>query len=312
MLKIMIVVIFTLMAVLPSFAAEQNSLTDSSFTKQLDSIQTELSEMPEMPSSKYINHNELKDLLRNHNPEIRLAAVKNSKTTIGNSTIQRLVIDIFENDSEQLDIRIEAARALSYGTGASRVISALTDAVKYEDDPIELKVMTYKALWKAASSRSATRRVLVSALKYDEKDTEIRKAVIWSLFAVSRNSTVYRPLVDLLKYGNDDNSIKIEAVKSLYLAMGHSTIRRLITDIAKYNTNPKDKELRKTAILALSGANSSITNRLLEDLFKYNEDTEIREAALEAAMKDPFKINEFFHLNYALGNGSVYNPIEKE
>lgn len=300
------------MAIVPAFAAKKNPITDNSFTGQLDSIKTELAEMPKMPNSKYVSQSQLRDLLKDSNPEIRKAAVKNSKTIIGNSTVYRLVIDIFENNSERLDIRIEAAKALSYGTGASRVTSALTDAVKYENDSTSLKIMTYKALWKAAASRSATQSFLVNALKYEEKDPQVKKAVIWSLFAASKNSRVYKALVDLLKYGKDDNSVKIEAIKSLYTAMGQSTVKSLMLDIAKYKDSPQDKELRKTAILALSGVNDSRVNNLLEDLFKYNEDTEIRETALEATMKDQFKMNEFFHLNYALGNGSVFNPIEKE
>lgn len=313
MLKIIIVLIFALMAIVPAFAAQQNSLTDSSFINQLDSIKTELSEIPEMPNSKYVSQSQLQNLLRDSNPEIRKIAVRNSKTMIRTSRIYGIVIDIFEDNSERLDIRIEAARALSYGTGASRITDKLTHAVKYDDDPISLKIMTYKALWQAAASRSATQRFLVSALKYDEKDSEIKKAVIWSLFASSRNSRVYRVLVDLLKYGKDDNLVKMEAIKSLYGAMGQSTVKSLMMDIAKYKTDPKDTELRKTAILALSAANGdSRVKRLLEELIKYDDDTEIRAVALEAAMKDQFRMNEFFHLNYALGNGSVFNPIEKE
>ncbi|MBU2530148.1 MAG: HEAT repeat domain-containing protein [Elusimicrobia bacterium] len=307
MVKIIVAVLFTLMALAPAFA------TDKTFTGQLDSIKTELAEMPEMPNSKYISTYDLKDLLRDSNPEIRKVAVKNSKTIISNSGIYRLIIDIFESNSERLDIRIEAARALSYGTGESRITDALSYAVKYENDPTVLKIMTYKSLWHAASTRSATQSFLVGALKYDEKDSKIRKAVIWSLFAASRNSRVSDTLLDLLKYGNDDNATKIEAIKSLYLAMGQSSVKSQMMDIVKYKTSPADTELRKTAILALSAANGdSRVESLLEDLIKYDKDTEIREVALEAMVQDQFKMNEFFHLNYALGNGSVFNPIENE
>ena len=295
------------MALAPAFAV------DKTFTGQLDSMKTELAEIPEMPNSKYVSQTQMKDLLRDRNPEIRKAAVKNSKTIISNSTIYKIVIDIFENNSERLDIRIEAVRALSYATGASRVTDKLISAVKYENDPAELKIMTYKALWKAASSRSATQSFLVNALKYNEKDPEIRRAVIWSLFDASRNSRVYKPLLDLLKYGNEDNLTKIEIIKSLYRAMGYSNVKSFMMDIAKYKDTPKDKTLRKTAILALSAANGdSRVKRLLEDLLKYNNDNEIRTIALDALVGDKFKTNEFFHLNYTLENGGVFNPIEKE
>ncbi len=311
MLKIMIGVIFTLMAVLPAFAAEGTPLKESSFTGQLNSIKTQLSEMP---NSKYVSQSQLRDLLTDRNPEIRKTAVKNSKSVILNSSVYGIVIDIFENTSERLDIRIEAARALSYATGSARVVSNLKDALRYDNQPKALKIMTYKALWKAASSRSTIQSFLVNALQYTENDPEIKGAVIWSLFDASRNSRVYKALLDLLKYGNDKNSVKIEAVKSLYGAMGNSRVKDVVLDIAKYKTSDSHKDLRKTAITALSTVNGqSRVKSLLEDLYKYNNDDEIRAVALEAAVGlNQFKRNDFFHLSYRLENGGAYNPLEKE
>lgn len=286
------------------------------FEKSLNSIQAEMTETAAMPvsmTSKYLNTSDLKDLLRDRDPEVRKMAVKNSKSLIHNSSIYDLVLDIYEDERERSDIRIEAARALSYATGAWRVTDALQDAIKYDNLEKPLKIMSYKALWNAAASRSSTRDFLVSRLRYDEKDQEIQKAVIWSLFAASPNSRVYGELTDIIKYGNAPNYIKTECVKSLYLAMGRYRVRDLVMDIAKYKTSGEDRELRKTAIFALSGAiGHSRVKRFLEDLVEDSRDMEIRETALEALAEDRFKINEFFHLNYKLENGGYFNPIENE
>jgi len=299
-----------LLAVVMPCASE--NFSQGEFVKQLKNLKSQMQDLSKssLPGSKYISTYDLKALLRDRDPEVRKMAVKNSKTLIRNSSIYNLVLAIYQDERERLDIRIEAARALSYVAGASRVVDKLTYAVRYENYPASLKIMTYKALWSAAASRSATQKFLVWRLKYGEKTPEMKRAVIWSLFASSLNSRVYTALLDILNYGKDAKDVKIECIKSLYKTVGNSKVKRVVLDIARYG---KDKEIRKTAIFALSGVNGdSRVKRFLESLLKYSDDNEIKETALAALVGDKFKINKFFHLSYKLEDGSFFNPIENE
>ena len=76
------------------------------------------------PKDKSISSSQLEDLLRDQNPEIRKAAVKSAKNYILNSYAQDRVLDILKNRNERSDIRVEAARTLSYAGGYSRVQDA--------------------------------------------------------------------------------------------------------------------------------------------------------------------------------------------
>ncbi|MEF3280883.1 MAG: HEAT repeat domain-containing protein [Elusimicrobiota bacterium] len=265
------------------------------------------------PVVKLIDVYDIRDMLRDKDPEIRKMAVKNSRRYINNSQIYEEILDIYSNDKERIDIRIESAKALSYVGNIYKIKDEIEDKIEYGKLPLELKVISYKALWISAESFSETTDFLVSRLKYDEKDSNLKKAIIWAMFSVSNNSRVNDLLIDIIKYGKEDNSIKIEAIKSLYNAMGNSRVKDVVYDIAKYNTSVEDKELRKTAIYALSARNmeSSIKN-FLEDLIKHDNDKEIKEVALKAYNPDPFEIYDFFHLSYKTQNGAFFNPIEKQ
>ena len=260
------------------------------------------------PKDKNISSSQLEDLLRDQNPEIRKAAVKSAKNYIHNSSPQDRVLDILKNKNERSDIRVEAARTLSYAAGNSRVQDGLTDVIKYGNEARELRVMAYKALWTAAAQNSRFQDFLMDAVKY-EKDGDANRAAIWALFGSVQNSRPHEALIDVIKYGNQEEQTRIEAIKSLYGAMGYSRVKELMIDLVKYGGERKPVKL--AAIKALSGGtgDSSVQN-FLEDMMKYERDPELRVAAIEAASPDMADLNEYFHLNYRIGNGGFFNPIE--
>jgi len=165
-------------------------------------------------NAKNITSSQLKDLLRDSNPEIRKAAVKSAKPYILNNYAYEPVIDIFENENERVDIRVEAARTLSSASGYNKVQDAFTGLLKYGTHPAELRIITYKALFGAAATSSRFQSFLIDAVKYNEKDGVARRAAVWALFASAQNSRPQELLIDLVKYGNEDEATKIEAIKS--------------------------------------------------------------------------------------------------
>ncbi|MBI4350302.1 MAG: HEAT repeat domain-containing protein [Elusimicrobia bacterium] len=261
--------------------------------------------------NKNITSSQLEDLLEDPNPEIRKAAVKSAKRYILNSFANEPVLEIYKNRSERLDIRVEAARTLSYASGYYKVQDAFTELLKYGSDPRELRVMTYKALYGAAAQNSRYQDFLVDAVKYNEKDGAGRRAAIWGLFASVQNSRPQELLTDLLKYGNEEEATKIEAIKSLYGAVGNYRVKDLLQDLAK--SSNERKPVRLAAVKALSGATGdSSVQRFLDDMMRYENDTELRAAAIEAASPDIADLREYFHLGYRLENGGYVSPIEKE
>ncbi len=263
------------------------------------------------PKDKHISSSQLQDLLEDPNPEIRKAAVKSSKSYIQNSYAHDRVVEMLKNKSERTDIRVEAARVLSYASGYSRIQEALKDVIEYGNEPRELRVMSYKALWNAAAMNSRFQDFLLDAVKYEEKDRDARRAAIWALFASVQNSRPQDALTDLLRFGNEEESTRIEAVKSLYGAMGNYRVKDQIMDMVR-NANER-KPVRLAALKALSGAaGDSRVQSFLEDLMRSERDTELRAGAIEAASPDMAEMRDYFHLGYKLQNGSFVSPIEKE
>ncbi|KAF0124204.1 MAG: hypothetical protein FD189_2531 [Elusimicrobia bacterium] len=260
--------------------------------------------------NKHIDSSDLRDLLRDPNPEVRKAAVRASRPYIGNSYAQDPVREILGDQNERTDIRVEAARVLSYATGGSRVRDELTDVIRYGNEPRELRVMAYKALW-SATGHSRVQDLLMDAVRYSEKDRDARRAAIWALFSASNNSRPQDVLSDVLRSRNEEEPTRVEALKSLYNAMGHYRVKDLMTDLVR-DSNER-KPVRLAAIKALSGANNdSRVKSLLEDIMERSSDTEFRLAAIEALSPDLADIREYFHLPYKLENGGFVSPIEKE
>lgn len=270
-----------------------------------------VSKVREEAENKNLTSSQLEDLLEDTNPEIRKAAVKSAKKFILNSFANEPVLEIYKNKNERADIRVEAARTLSYASGYYKVQDAFTSLLKYGTEPRELRVMTYKGLFGAAAQNSRYQDFLVDAVKYDEKDREARRAAVWALFASVQNSRPQELLTDLIKYGNEEEATKLEAIKSLYGAVGNYRVKELMQDLAK-SANER-KPLRIAAIKALSGATGdSSVQRFLDETIRFEKDIELRAAAIEAASPDMASLREYFHLGYKLENGGYISPIEKE
>lgn len=261
---------------------------------------------------KDLNSSQLEDLLEDANPDVRKAAVRAAKRYILNSYANEPVLEIYKNRKERTDIRVEAAKTLSYASSYYKVPDAFVDLLKYSsEEPKELRVITYKALFGAAAHNSRYQDFLTDAVKYNEKDPDARRAAVWGLFDSVRNSRPQDVLVDLIKYGSEEEATKVEALKSLYGAMGSYEVRDLVIDLAK-NTRAL-KPLRLTAIKALSASSGdSAVRSLLEDLIRREKDPLVRAAAIEASSPDMAAVREYFHLGYNLQNGGYVSPIEKE
>lgn len=261
---------------------------------------------------KQLTSSQLEDLLEDPSPEIRLAAVKSAKRYILNSYAQEPVLEIFKDRKERADIRVEAARTLSYASGHYKVTDAFRDLLRYSSgEPRELRVMTYKALFSAAAHSSSHQDFLTDAVKYNEKDKEARLAAVWALFDSSQNSRPQDLLIDLVKYGNEEEAARVVAIKSLYGAMGHYRVKDLALDLAKSGNEPR--AVRLAAIKALSAANGdSSVKSFLDDMIRREADAQLRAAAIWASAPDLMEVREFFHLGYKLENGGYVSPIERE
>ncbi|MCX5793228.1 MAG: HEAT repeat domain-containing protein, partial [Elusimicrobia bacterium] len=261
---------------------------------------------------KSLAPDQLRDLLKDADPEVRKAAVKSARTQIQNSYAADRVLEILKDKSERADIRVEAARTLSYAPGYVKTQDALVDLLKYgSNEPAALRVMAYKALWGAAAANPRYMDFLLDAVKYSEKDAAARRAAIWALFGASANFRAQQLLVDILKYGNENEAVKIEAIKSLYGAIGVFTVKDLFQNIVE--SDKQAKSVRLAALKALSGAaGDSSVQRFIADMIRSERDQELRVAAVEAANPDLAGLREFFHLGYNVENGGFVSPIEKE
>ncbi len=261
---------------------------------------------------KSLAPDQLRDLLKDADPEVRKAAVKSARTQIQNSYAADRVLEILKDKNERADIRVEAARTLSYAPGYIKTQDALVDLLKYgSNEPAALRVMAYKALWGAAAANPRYMDFLIDAVKYSEKDAAARRAAVWALFGASANFRAQQLLVDLLKYGNENEAVKIEAIKSLYGAVGVFTVKDLFQNIVE--SDKQTKPVRLAALKALSGAaGDSSVQRFIADMIRSERDQELRVAAVEAANPDLAGLREFFHLGYTVENGGFVSPIEKE
>lgn len=262
-------------------------------------------------SNKNLTAGQLKDLLADPNPEVRKAAVKSARNYIQNSFANEPVLEIFKNGNERADIRVEAARTLSYAAGYPKVPDAFAGLLKRAAEPRELRIMTYKAFFGAAAMNARYQDYLVDAVKYNEKDVDARRAAVWALFSSAQYHGPRELLTGLVRYGNEEEAVRIEAIKSLYGAMGDYRVKELMQDLAR--NAEESKPVRIAAIKALSGAiGDSAVQSFINDLIRHEKDAELRAAAIEAASPDMAGLREYFHLGYKLENGVFVSPIEKE
>lgn len=284
---------------------------EAGFTGQLAELTRTLEASAAGTRNKYLNVNELSDLLQDADPAVRKAAVRGSRELIANRRIYERVIFIMEDAGEPADLRAEAARALSYATQYNVVQEALARTIEYGSAPQALRVMAYKALWSAANGQPRTQEFLVDAVRYNEKDPAARRAAVWALFDGTRNNRPRECLTELLRYGKEDEATKIEMIKSLYNAMGRNEVNELIMSLAE--NAAEAKPVRLAALLSLSAATGDSRVRyFLERMRLYETDPELRAAVVEASSPSPEKILEYFHLSYRIEYGRFVNPIERE
>lgn len=261
-------------------------------------------------ADRYINMNDLLVLLRDYNPEVRKAALRSAKDLIVNNRVSEQVMDILHNQKEQPDIRLEAARMLSYAAQYIKVQDALAQAARNEAEPAELRIMAYKALWSAATGYSRVQQFLVDSVKL-EKEPAVRRAVVWAMFDSTRNNKTRDLLIDLLRYRKEDETTKIEIIKSLYEGMVYQQTQDMV--MAMINDPEETKPVKITALLSLSGVSGSRPQQFLESVVRNAKDQDLRAAAVEALAPSKDRMREFFHLAYTVENGGgAVNPIEKE
>lgn len=286
-------------------------LTEADFTKRLEEISLALKAPAAEPRGRSLNMRELIALLEDSDAGVRKAAVRGSRDLIQNSRVYESIIAIMENPGETTDIRIEAARALSYAAQYNKVQDALAGTIKYGSAPQALRVMAYKALWSAANGQPRVQDFLIAAVNYSEKDPAARRAAIWALFDGTRNNKPRECLAQLLRSGKEAEAVRIETIKSLYSGIYHRAAQDLVID--RIGDAAETKPVRLAALLSLSGAaGDSRVRNFLEAMLREETDPELRAAAVEASSPAPGKIREYFHLGYKVENGGFVNPIEKE
>ncbi|HBB66251.1 MAG TPA: hypothetical protein DCZ93_02905 [Elusimicrobia bacterium] len=263
--------------------------------------------------SRQLTEAELRDLLRDPAPEVRKAAVRASRRYILANGTSELVIAVLKNAGERADIRVEAARVLSYPRSNSRAQDALQDVIRFGDQPGELRVMAYKALWDAAGVNSRCQDFLVAAVRREERDAAARRAAIWALWGSVTDPGPREMLKDLLKYGDEDEETKAETIKSLYRALPGSDVKDLVFDIARDRSGSQPKAVRLPAILALAAVSHDQRVRdVLEEIAERSSDQDLRLAAIEALSQDMRRIQEYFHLGFRTQNQGFISPIETE
>lgn len=255
-----------------------------------------------------LNTAQLTALLRDRNPEVRKSAVRAAKRHIQNNYANEPVLELLLSAGERADIRVEAARTLSYAGGYRKVQEALASVAVSAAEPVELRVMSYKALFDAAAGGSRLQEQLCEAVRA-EKEPQVRRAAIWALFGSAQAVRVQDALLEAAE-PRESEADRIEALKSLYPAVGYPRVKNLYRSLA---ADAKiAKRVRLVSIKALSGARDSSVERLLEDLVRTESDGELRAAAVAALEPDEAELRGYFHLGYRAQSGVYVSPIEAE
>ncbi len=297
---------------IPAHSAQLQPISDNDFSVSLGEIDLQLKELAAQTRAPSVNlqERELIRLLQDKDPNVRLAALKYAKESsrLNNTRVRRQIVLMASNSNEFINVRLEAVKTLYQISRYSDVRDFLLAAAQKAPEPA-IRAMAYKALHGQAKSRTKVRDRIM-ALAKREKDFNVRRAMIWSLFECGSDRDVRKILLDTVKNTKTDMILRVEALKSLYGAMGYSDIRRFMAQVATYEKTPM--ELRIPSILALSGVNSSDTRRALERLMTHPNPA-IRSAAVEAAAgPNTREMRDYFHLGYKLENGTYVSPIENE
>lgn len=249
------------------------------------------------------------DLLRDRDPQVRLQAVRSLKAWVAQrSSTRDRILDVYKSSSEDVAVRVEAAKTLSVVSGNSDVYQPLLDYARRGSDR-RLRAISYKSLYWMAAQRSDVRDDILDAARR-ESDPTVRFAAIWALFGVNDNR-VKDALLDIARRDASEPA-RVEALKSLWGMMGHNDVRDVAYDFARDARTPA--AVRETAILLHSNRVTSSQKDLLLEIAARDTNPVMRRAAI-VALGNPRaeEIWTYFHLVRRDQNGvMVSDPLDAE
>ncbi len=253
-------------------------------------------------------------LLDSQDVNVRAAAARQLKQYADASGKTRArLLTLFQDRSENVFVRRDAARALSWGAADPDVRRALLDTAQRSSEPSSIREMSFKALYWQAFSYSDVRAAILEAAKR-ESDQTVRLAAIWALFNASGDPDVKDGLLSLAK--NDSNVlVRVAALKSVWGEMSDPEVRNLARDYARETSTPA--LVRQAAILMLSRRFESEDTDLLQGIAQNDWDAEAKQAAILAlGGPDSDQIVCYFHsFKYVWRDGIRYivgDPIDQE
>ncbi|MCX5796653.1 MAG: HEAT repeat domain-containing protein [Elusimicrobia bacterium] len=295
-------------ALCPAWASGPAPLSDAQFSSAFQGILQE-TKVSARSLAAAIDHDDLLDMLKDRDPEVRKEALKTARFEQGiNTDVRDRVFELAGDTREDVGVRREAVRTLFWVTNLNETRDKLLDLAR-RDRATAVREMAYKALYQSAFSFSDIRDAVRDAAR-SEREPAVRKAAIWALFDCTGTAEVLDTLKDIAKSDSEDADIRVEAVKSLFLAMNRSEARDLVFGLAK--DRRLDQGLRVTAIYALYAArNQWDVQDALKDMSR-ESDSGIRVAAIKALGNDDLFMRSYFHIGTHV-NGHVYvSPIENE
>jgi hypothetical protein len=288
-----------LAAALLAVAIPASANGDALFAGQLQSLRLAIKPALTQVASIGSEEQTFLDALNSRRPEDRVQALKGLKRFVPQSSRARdAVLDHLGYYSEAVEVRREAARALTWGAGDSRVRDALLSAAKGYSNPLPVRAMAWKALYWQAQYDSRVRDDMRDAADR-ESNGEVRLAAIWALMYAGGDSRTRDFLLDTAKRSYD-KTVAAEAFKSLYSQSRDSNVRDFVRDTAKRGSG----ELRYTAIMMLAERWDSSDTDLLSDIAKRDNDDQARRYALISLNGFGVEVINYFHLNqYTWRNG---------
>lgn len=258
--------------------------------------------------ASYQEREALLELLRDPDPAMRRSAVRALRHYVAQTRDAReRVLELYRDEREDLGVRLEAAKTLSYVANYNEVRESLSDYARGGRDA-GLRALSYKALYFAAASSSQPRDVLREAARR-ESDKRVRLGAIWGLFLASNQLDVRDTLLDIA-LRDADLEARVEALKSLYHAMVYSEVRERIRGLARDSS--EDAVLRVPAVLLLSAVVDSRARDLLVELARRGSHPALREAAVIALNPADERLVRYFHLTQRTDTGRYIDPLERE
>ena len=227
----------------------------------------------------------LYDLTFDANVEIRTQAAKSLRELVGNSKINKRLMDLAEDTNEAESVRKEAIKSL--GTNLHRPDVARTlEAIAQDDKNAEaLRVLAIKALYFATGADTNYRSKMLNTLKNTKVPASLRAAAAWGIFKAMGNSQTAEDVLDIAQNKKEAKELRIEAIKSLYQTVNptrNSTrIREGLMNILKNGGD--DQSVRAAVTLVLQGVNGDAdVRRLLFEAARDKRSPLVQKAAVEA------------------------------